>query len=166
MSVQDLNARFQYKSDSEHHDLKEKWTILRAPSGPLIGDCEDYALTALWLINGKNDAQFHHSLKTNQARIWFCYTPQGEAHAALEYDNQFIDNIQQTFLPQTDFFAKGYRFSHPMSYAEVNMRLDAGQKNKLPIAPGLATAIKSKFSPALFIGAAVAIGVILWSITK
>jgi len=166
MSVQDLNARFQYKSDTEQHKLQEKWTVLRNPTGPLVGDCEDYALTALWLIEGKNDSAFHHSLQTGQAKIWFCYTPSGEAHAVLEYNGLMIDNIQKDWKSKEAFEGFGYDFKYAFTHKEVTWRLKAGEANRSPKLAMMLTAIKEDDkNPLMFIGIAVAIGAIIWLIT-
>ena len=152
MTLQDLNARFQYRSDTEQHSLQEKWTILRNTTGPLVGDCEDYALTALWMINGRNDPAFHQSLKSGKAKIHFCYTPRNIAHAVLEYNGLLLDNIQKEWLSKKAFESLGYRFEHVFSYSEVTHRLQAGMFNLLPIIQQ-----DTKKNPAKYIGIALAV---------
>jgi len=159
--MKDLNARFQYKSDTEQHNLQEKWTILRNPTGPLVGDCEDYALTALWMIEGKNDSAFHQSLKTGQAKIWFCYTPSSVAHAVLDYNGLMIDNIQKDWKSKEAFEHLGYKFERPFTYQEVVQRLQSGVMGILP----QFNVKEDDKNPLMFIGIAVAIGAIIWLIT-
>jgi len=161
VSVKDLNARFQYKSDTEQHKLQEKWTILRNPTGPLVGDCEDYALTALWMIQGKSDTAFLQSLKTGQAKIWFCYAPSGEGHAVLDYNGLMIDNIQKEWKPKAYLDSLGYRFQHVFTYSQVMQRFQAASLNILPIIEQ-----DKKKSPAKYIGIAVAVAGIAYLITQ
>jgi len=161
MGVQDLNNRFQYKRDSEQYGLQERWAILRNPEGPLVGDCEDYALTALWMLKGKDDAALHQSLKTGEAKIWFCYTPNGEAHAVLEFNGKLIDNIQKEWVSLSDLKAKGYEMSRPFTYKEVVLRLNAGNVGVMP------GQLKENSNKKVFglVGIAVAVGVIIWLVS-
>lgn len=84
-----LRNRFVYRKD--YHD---KWTIMKQDDVHLFGDCEDFALTALWLESDKSMLKFWWNVLTFRAIIWFVKTQSGEGHAALWMKNRgWIDNI-------------------------------------------------------------------------
>lgn len=64
--IADLRARFIWTADKRDH-----WTLLDAPTGPLRGDCEDYALTALWLCAGRSWGRLWWMICTFQAMLWW-----------------------------------------------------------------------------------------------
>lgn len=76
--TRDLVARFVYKPDSA-----DRWTLLDAAEGPLIGDCEDFALTALWLLCGRSWWVLWWRVITMSAVLWNVQTRSGVSHACL-----------------------------------------------------------------------------------
>ena len=54
--LHELNKRFVYKSDSGRID---NWRIIKSPVGAIYGDCEDYSLTLIWLLEGKSMSRYH-----------------------------------------------------------------------------------------------------------
>lgn len=94
--LDDLRRRFVYRSD-----LSDKWTILDAPIGKLRGDCEDFALTALWLLCGKSKTRMHWWVLTGKAAIWHVISADGDPHAALWVRGKgWIDNMYPHFGPR------------------------------------------------------------------
>jgi hypothetical protein len=75
--LDDLRARFVYKQDTG-----DRWAILRAAKGPLLGDCEDFALTALWLICGRSEWRMAWWIATFRACLWHT-TIDGDGHMML-----------------------------------------------------------------------------------
>ena len=65
---------------------------------PYIGDCEDYALTLLWLISGKSMLKFWFNLITFKAQIRRVITKNGGGHAILRYGNMYADNWTLKFV--------------------------------------------------------------------
>jgi hypothetical protein len=55
--IDDLATRFVWT-----RDRVDGWRILTAPTGPLRGDCDDFAATALWLAEGKSMLRFWWAL--------------------------------------------------------------------------------------------------------
>lgn len=116
-SVQELNDRFVYK-----RDRKEHWTILRNLTGPLEGDCEDYALTLLWFESQRSTVRALWALFRGTYKIWFCYyTPTGEGHAVLSHDGEYIDNIQKRWV--SDLGPLGYDMRYPFPFWKVLWKL-------------------------------------------
>lgn len=96
--TRDLARRFIYRPDGR----VDSFRILSAPFGPLEGDCDDFAVTALWLAAGRSMARFWLMLATGRARIWRTRTPTGGRHAVLWVDGLgFIDNWTPDWRPET-----------------------------------------------------------------
>lgn len=76
--LKDLNQRFKWTVDK-----REGWRVLNSALGPLFGDCDDYAITALWLMSEKSWKVFWWKLLSLQAVIWLCRTNRGDLHASL-----------------------------------------------------------------------------------
>lgn len=77
--IDDLRNRFVYTSDK----LVDSVRILSAPTGPLRGDCDDFAATALWLAEGQSMWNFWGALLSGRAAIWRTRTAEGANHAIL-----------------------------------------------------------------------------------
>ena len=120
-SLLKLNRRFRYKSDKDQYGRREYWAIMLNPDGPLVGDCEDYALTALWFLEEQSAKNFIKALATKKARIWFCYAPNGEGHAVLQYHGKFVDNIQKRWCDELK--TKGYDMRYPFSLIKIIWKL-------------------------------------------
>ena len=54
--VEELNSSWAYKYDIDQYAKREHWQIMK--EHPYVGDCEDYALTLLYLISGKSMWKF------------------------------------------------------------------------------------------------------------
>ena len=95
MGIEDLSRRFQYTSDRA-----DKWTVLDAQSGPLRGDCEDFSLTALWLLAGRSWPRLWWMVLTFQAVFWHARLSNGGGHVMLWVRGYgWIDNIYPTWSP-------------------------------------------------------------------
>lgn len=95
----DLHVRYRYVPDR----TRDRWTVLTAPEGPLEGDCEDYALTALWHVAGCSWARFWWLVITFQAVIWFArFETNGQGHAVLWVRGRgWTDSFYQFWAPRT-----------------------------------------------------------------
>lgn len=111
-ALSDLLRRFRYT-----HDARDRWTIMDNPTGPLRGDCEDFALTALWLLCGKSRARMHWWVLTGKAAIWHVRSG-NDPHAALWVRGRgWIDNQFQHFGPRR--FPKVFPYLWPMFAAAM-----------------------------------------------
>ena len=73
--IDDLAARFEWVHDGKIDSFR----ILDNPEGPLRGDCDDFAVTALWITEGRSMARFWTALTTFRAVLWYV---QGESFAS------------------------------------------------------------------------------------
>lgn len=85
----DLNNRFNYRSDGR----LGRWRVMR-DFGTVWGDCEDYALTLIWLAEGRSWIRFWWALFTFKYLLWVGAAPSGAAHAILWAPGRgWTDNI-------------------------------------------------------------------------
>ena len=88
ITVEDLAERFVYKADTW-----DEWTILSNAQGPLYGDCDDFANTALWIEAKGSVARMLWLVLTFQAMLWYTQSPNGEGHYMLWRKGKgWIDN--------------------------------------------------------------------------
>lgn len=78
-----MRIEFKYKSDGKI----DRWSI-----GKMIGDCEDFALTTLYLLLGSK-AAVRKALLSGEAAIIRTEARPGIGHAVLFYKGFYIDNI-------------------------------------------------------------------------
>lgn len=111
--MNDLIERFEYTPDGF-----DNWRIMDEATGPLRGDCDDFAVTALWKLEERSMTRFWLSLWTGRAQLWRCRTTSGEEHMVLKYHGQWIDNIypywrelpKHTLIPAIPFVPRFLRF--------------------------------------------------------
>ena len=102
----ELNDSWKYKYDEDQYASKEYWKIMK--EAPYIGDCEDYALTLLWLISGKSMLKFWLNLITFKAQIRRV-TNNGGGHAILRYGNMYADNWTLKFVKWEEMEKLGHK---------------------------------------------------------
>ena len=86
-TISDLRKKFEYTSDKV-----DGWRILKG-DGPLRGDCDDFAITALWIEADQSMVKFWWMLNTCQAAIWYTKTSRGVGHNMLWVKGKgWIDN--------------------------------------------------------------------------
>ena len=72
-----LKRRMRYRLDKI-----DGWRIDKT-GGAFVGDCDDFAVTALWLAEGRSMLRFWLALFTLRAVIWYVRDPNGALHLAL-----------------------------------------------------------------------------------
>ena len=87
-----LNNRFSYMAD-DPKSFFEKWRLGFNKSEKLVGDCEDYALTLLLIINGGSKFQAIKDLMSKRANLLVYEGERGDRHIELEYDGAHACNI-------------------------------------------------------------------------
>tara|TARA_S200002703_G_scaffold46390_1_gene40236 strand:- start:882 stop:1313 length:432 start_codon:yes stop_codon:yes gene_type:complete len=95
-ALAELNATWKYRYDSEQFNRPEYWTIMK--EAPYEGDCEDYALTLLWLMCDRSMFKFWIALITNEAQIRRVITKNGGGHAILKIGDDYCDNWTKEFV--------------------------------------------------------------------
>jgi hypothetical protein len=78
MTLSDFHARFKYRAD-----VADRWSLLTAPTGSLVGDCDDFALTSAWIISGGSWPRLLWSVLTLRCVMWFVIASNGQGHMAL-----------------------------------------------------------------------------------
>lgn len=86
--VDTLAKRFVWTKDGV-----DSFRILDAPTGKLRGDCDDFAVTALWLTEGQSMTNFWLALNLRRAVLWRVKGEGFASHMVL-YHRQlgWIDN--------------------------------------------------------------------------
>lgn len=104
--LSELNSSWKYKYDEDQYATKEYWKIMK--EAPYIGDCEDYALTLLWLISEKSMWKFWLNLITLRAQIRYVKND-GGGHAVLRYGNMYADNWTLKFVEWKEMEKLGHK---------------------------------------------------------
>lgn len=102
----ELNSSWKYKYDHDQYASKEHWKIMK--EAPYIGDCEDYALTLLWLISEKSMWKFWLNLITFRAQIRHVRN-NGGGHAVLRYGSMYADNWTLKFVEWEEMEKLGHK---------------------------------------------------------
>jgi len=104
LDLEYLAKNFEYKAD----DSRNSWRILKEDD--LKGDCEDYALTALYIETGSM-VKFWKELIIGSAKIKYCKSPSGGGHAILQYKGMYIDNWQREYVDLAYLIEAGYEIT-------------------------------------------------------
>jgi hypothetical protein len=92
--IEDLAARFQWVHDGKIDSFR----ILDAPEGPLVGDCDDFAVTALWIAEGRLMRRFWWALLSRRAVLWYVAGEGFASHVVLHHKiHGWIDNQNPTW---------------------------------------------------------------------
>lgn len=128
-ALAELNETWKYRYDSEQFNRPEYWTIMKEP--PYEGDCEDYALTLLWLLCDRSMFKFWVALFTYEAQIRRVITKNGGGHAVLKIGDDYCDNWTREFVSWYDMRQLGHKkswwFYTPLDVA-VKMLTARGRK--------------------------------------
>lgn len=120
-AIKSVSARYQYQRES---GLGDRWRIMKArKNGMLHGDCEDFALTALYRHLGLLGFILQ-VLILHRGRIWYVKTAQGGGHAVGEYKGLWFDNWTHRTMSKDLFFAEtGHRrrFPYPAPWIVFNL---------------------------------------------
>jgi len=105
--LEELNSTWAYKYDIDQYAKREYWQIMK--DHPYVGDCEDYALTLLYLISGKSMWKFWFYLITGKAQIRRVTTKNGGGHAVLRFGNMWADNWTKKFVTWEEMAKLGHK---------------------------------------------------------
>lgn len=86
-TIKELNLKFKYKQDKN----LDSWRILG--SGKWEGDCDDYAITAAYILSNNSLFRLYKNILFGRMKLWFCRLPSGENHICLEYEDSFRCNV-------------------------------------------------------------------------
>lgn len=118
--IEDLAKRFKWTKDGV-----DTFRILSNTTGPLEGDCDDFAVTALWLAEGRNMRWFWAAILTGRAVIWRALTDEGNGHAVLWHrEHGYIENGVPRWRPK---IAKDLTLVRKRWSAEIASKLLLGK---------------------------------------
>jgi hypothetical protein len=97
-SITALDKRFVWTRDGR----LDGWRVLRGgPMDPLMGDCDDFAATALAIECGGSWLRFWARVLTFRAVFWLAYVPSGARHVMLWHRGLgWIDNTHPAWGPR------------------------------------------------------------------
>lgn len=116
-----LAENFEYKSDGK----LDNWRIM--PKDDLRGDCDDYGVTALYILSDHNLLKFWFNILIFRAIFWHCLSPRGRPHMVLQFEGKYIDNWDKKLLPKSSFDEKGYKFNYPMIIIFPIVKMSVGK---------------------------------------
>lgn len=91
--LEDFVSRFVWTQDGI-----DTYRILSAPKGKLRGDCDDFAVTVLWMVDGRSMWRFWWSLITFRAILWRVKGEGFASHMVLYHRKWgYIDNQNPEF---------------------------------------------------------------------
>ena len=107
--VDHLNQTWKYLYDTDQYGSRDYWTIMKEP--PYEGDCEDYALTLLWLMSGKSMVHFWFNIITMKVQLRRVITDNGKGggHVVLKIGNLYIDNWTKRFVSWEEMDKLGHK---------------------------------------------------------
>ena len=121
MMIKDLQKNFTYKYDASQYVIKDAWHIMQKVDGKYIGDCEDYALTALYLLNNKSMLRFWWSLLNKDGSIEY-YKIFNAGHAVLRYKGKRLDNIHNGWIGDSDKM-QYYEYKYDFTFINIAKRM-------------------------------------------
>ena len=115
--IADLRKRFKWTKDGF-----DSYRILRAPEGPLEGDCDDFAATALWIAEGHSMRRFWAAVLTFRAVFWAVKGDGWASHVVLYHrDFGWIDNQNPRWGERK------HKRSYPVPFFMVAFKMLAGK---------------------------------------
>ena len=124
-SLIQFNERFRWMRDVG----LDSWRVLKPRlNGWYFGDCDDYALTVLWIMAGHSKLRMALWLITFKAVFWQVKSPGGEQHIILWIRGKgWIDNIYPHWRERPYFHQKLF----PWLWIFIPMKLFTNLVNKV-----------------------------------
>lgn len=114
--IADLRKRFKWTEDG-----LDTYRILSEPTGRLLGDCDDFAVTALWLAEGKSMKNFWIALNLRRGVLWRVKDSGWASHMVLYHSKLgWIDNQNPEWSPRRHF---KLRFPMPVTVVVAKMAI-------------------------------------------
>lgn len=122
-AIADLNSRYTW---TQKGTIGASWRIMKDTVGPLEGDCEDYALTVLWLLCERSGLRFWKMLLKGDAKLYVALTQPGNllsAHAMLWVKGKgWIESTHRTWSA-----AAPYKPLRSFTFLEIVLNLGVGK---------------------------------------
>lgn len=108
MNLNEFIGNYEYK-----YDTGDTWSILKPDDdGKYRGDCEDFALTVLWILCDQSWLKFWFKLILGNAKL--CYVNNNGGHAVLKVGNEYIDNWTKRWVSKEYMEGLGHTFKPPL----------------------------------------------------
>ena len=109
--LQLLAKTFKYVADPK----LDNWQIMSLTNPE--GDCDDYAVTALYIVCGGSLFKFWLDILTLKAIFWHTTSPSGGPHLVLYYRGKgYIDNWDRKWVKKQELLDWGYKFNLPLIF--------------------------------------------------
>ena len=103
-AVSEVARKFSYTADQPILSLFDHWMVMKEDDGWLSGDCDDFAVTALWKRCDESLLKFILNVMIlHKYRLYFAKTHSGERHIVGYADGLFFDNWTKQPLPKEEF---------------------------------------------------------------
>lgn len=111
-AIAHVNQRFRYTADPRSF-FTDYWFVMQDRDGVMQGDCDDYAITVLWLLCGGSFWQFvWNVLVLHQYRLHRVRTRNGEYHVVTQVGNTWYDNWTRRAVSREQLFAEtGHQYA-------------------------------------------------------
>lgn len=103
LTLDELKKDFEYEADK-----KEGWQILER--GKLKGDCDDYGMTAAYIVSDSKLARFWLNIFTRKIKFHYVLTEDNFGHLVMEHKGKFIDNWHREFVTKDVMEKAGFKF--------------------------------------------------------
>jgi hypothetical protein len=105
-AVDYVSSRFRYLADKKLI-YGDSWFVMDERDGVMRGDCDDFAITCLWLICDRNIFKFIlNVLILHRYRMYFSISPNKENHIVGYAKGLWFDNWSLSALPKEEFLKK------------------------------------------------------------
>lgn len=103
-AVKYVREKFIYRTDPK---ILDYWTVMPERNGRMLGDCDDFAITAIWLTCDRNLFKFIvNVMLLHKYRFYFAKTRTGERHLVGYASGLYFDNWTKSALSKEEFLAK------------------------------------------------------------
>jgi hypothetical protein len=119
-----MRDKFEYRADRKFFVI-DSWSVLKERSGSYFGDCDDFALTTIWLINDESLFKFlWNTCIVFKHRLHKVRTESGGHHIVAQVGDLWFDNWTKKALSKEDFFKETkhkYSFMLPLPLFPINL---------------------------------------------
>jgi len=105
-AVHHVHSKFNYLADKKLY-IGDGWFVMPERNQKMFGDCDDFAITSLWLACDENIFKFILNVFIlHRYRLYHSKTVDGEAHIIGYAQGLWFDNFTGEALPEKQFFEK------------------------------------------------------------
>ena len=127
-AIETVSKKFTYTADRTGSFMKDNWFIMKEQDGKYRGDCEDYALTVMYLVAG-GYLKFFWKLITGEYKLHITSSNGDKLdHCVGSIDGVWFDDWTLKGLSREQSFEKtGQKYGHKRSVFVVFSKLLVGK---------------------------------------